>query len=111
MKLQALILSTLRSGEYFSFARRSLHTRRERQSLFIKMVRFYVRNPTDHHAFWIVSIFPLSRIMQCGLFEFSIDSETVNLDDVTGLYKILFDIFKGTNHFGDLIVDESTLFR
>jgi len=49
--------------------------------------------------------------MQSGLFEFSIDSEAVNLDDVTGLYKILFANFKGRNHFGDLIVDESTLFN
>jgi hypothetical protein len=77
--------------------------------VFIKIVRLYVRNPTDRHAFWLVSILPLSRIVQSGLFDFSIDSETVNLDDVTGLYKILFDNFKGRNHLGDLIVDESTL--
>jgi len=47
--------------------------------------------------------------MQCGLFEFSFDSETVNLDDFIGLYKILFDNFKVRNHLVDLIVDESTL--
>lgn len=111
MKLHALIVSTLDSDEFFIFPRRPLHTRRERQSVFIKIVRFYVRNPTGRHAFWLVSIFPLSRIVQSGLFEFSIDSETLNLDDVTGFYKILFDNFKGRNHFGDLIVDESTLFH
>ena len=44
--------------------------------MFIKIIRFYIRNPTDHHAFWLVSIFPLSRIMESGLFEFGIDSET-----------------------------------
>jgi hypothetical protein len=77
----------------------------------IKIVRLYVRNLTDRLAFWLVSIFPLPRIMQSGLFEFSIDFEAVNLDDVTGLYRMLFDNFKGRNHFGDLIVDESTLFN
>ena len=76
MKLHALILSTLDACDYFSFARRSLHTRRERQSVFIKIIRFYVRNPTDRHALWLVSVFPLSRIVQSGLFEFSFDSET-----------------------------------
>jgi len=109
MKFHAFILSTLDSGEYFSFPRPSLHTRRERQSVFIKIVRFYLRNLTDRHAFWLISVFPLSRIMQCGLFEFSFDSETVNLDDFIGLYKILFDNFKVRNHLVDLIVDESTL--
>jgi hypothetical protein len=79
--------------------------------VFIKIVRFYLRNPTDRHAFWLVSIFPLSQNLQSGLFEFSFDSETLNLDDVTGLYKILFVNFKGRNHFGNLIVDESTLFH
>jgi hypothetical protein len=79
--------------------------------VFIKLVQFYVINPTDCHVFWLVSIFPLSRNLQSGFFEFSFDSETVNLDDVTGLYKILFVNFEGRNHFGDLIVDESTLFH
>ena len=40
MKLHALILSTLDACDYFSFARRSLHTRRERQSVFIKIYVF-----------------------------------------------------------------------
>jgi hypothetical protein len=111
MKLRALILSTLDSGEYVSFTRRSLHTRRERQSVFINMVRFYVRNPTDRHAFWLVSIFPLSRIMQCGLFECSIDSETVNLMTPQACTKYCSVISREKTTWGDLIVDESTLFH
>jgi hypothetical protein len=38
-------------------------------------------------------------------------SKLVNLDDVIGLYKILFGNFKGRKHFGDLIVDGSTPFH
>jgi hypothetical protein len=77
--------------------------------VFIKIVSFYVRNPTDRNAYLLISIFLLLRIMQSGLFEFSIESETINRDDVAGFYKILFDNYKGRSHIGDLIVDESTL--
>lgn len=73
--------------------------------MFIKIVRF-LRKKSKISSCVLVSFifFLLSRIMQSGLFEFSIDSETINLDDVTDLYKVLFDNFKVRNHFGDLIV-------
>jgi hypothetical protein len=79
--------------------------------VFIKIIRFYVRIPTDRHACLLVSIFLLSQIMQSVLFEFSIESETINLDDVTDLYTVLFDNFSGRNHIGDLVVDGSTLLQ